>query len=251
MAADRLVRTATEDGVRTVTLDSQHNRNALSRALVEQLRAAVVAAGEDRDVRVVVVRAEGAAFCAGADVKEMTSADDADRAEGTASMLGLFRDVVTCPCPVVTRVHAAVRAGGIGLVAASDVAIAADDVVFALTEVRLGLAPAVISTVVGPRMTSRAASRTWLTGESFDAATAAASGLITAAVPAAGLDAAVAAVVEDIAASPAQGLEATKRILNRDMLASLDEHGQAMGSLSASLFSSDVAQERMRRFLGR
>jgi enoyl-CoA hydratase/methylglutaconyl-CoA hydratase len=248
---EAIVRVDVVDGVRTLTLDSQHNRNALSRAMVAELRAALDAAGDDPDTRVVVLQAAGPAFCAGADLKEMTSADDTDRARGTTDMLALFRAVLTCPRPVVAKVHAAVRAGGIGLVAAADVAISAESVRYALTEVRLGLAPAVISLVVGPRMTSRAASRTWLTGETFTADEAAANGLVTQAVPDDQLDAVVTAVVAEIARSPGQGLAATKQLLNREVVADLDARGASLGELSAELFSSEVAQELMGRFLGR
>lgn len=249
--SDTLVRSTFAEGVRTLTLDSQHNRNALSRALVAQLLEGIEAAGEDPDTRVLVIAAEGKAFCAGADLSEMTSADDAARADGTAAMLAMIRAVVACPRPVVTRVHAPVRAGGIGLVAASDIAIASTEATFALSEVRLGLAPAIISLPVAPRMTPRAAARTWLTGEVFDGAAAAEHGLVTTAVAPDELDAEVARVVGDLAKSPVQGLAETKRLLTGDLLARIDAGGETMQALSARLFGSEVAQELMSGFLKR
>ena len=110
-------------------------------------------------------------------------------------MVAMQRRIVAMGKPVVTRLHGAVRAGGIGIVAASDIAISAADATYALTEVKLGLAPAVISLTVLPRLTSRAAALTCLTGEVFDGAQAAEMGLVTRAVPVEELDDAVAAVV--------------------------------------------------------
>ena len=178
-APTELVHYDVADQVATITLDSPHNRNALSRQLVTELFARLEAADADDDVKVVVIRAEGKVFCSGADLSE-ASADGME--EGARAMVAMQRQIVALSKPVVTRLHGAVRAGGIGIVAASDIAIAADDTTFALTEVKLGLAPAVISLTVLPRLTSRAAALTCLTGEVFDGAEAAEMGLVTRAV---------------------------------------------------------------------
>ncbi len=247
---DQLVHVIDVGAVRTVTLDSQHNRNALSRQLVGELLAALEAAAEDDDVKVVVLRADGPAFCAGADLKEMTAGGDEARARGTRDMLALFRAIVSSPCPVVARVHAPVRAGGIGIVAACDIAIASGEASFALTEVRLALAPAIISLTVGHRMHDRAKSLTWLTGETFDGHRAAELGLVTDSCPAEELDDRVDAVVAQLVASPAQGLAATKQLLTAPVLADIDERGEEMAALSARLFGSEAAQATMRAFLG-
>lgn len=248
---DTLVHVEDADGVRTLTLDSQHNRNALSRQLVGELLEGLRGAADSDDVRVVVLAAQGPAFCAGADLKEMTSGDGEGRAEGTRNMLAALREIAASPCPVVARVHAPVRAGGIGIVAACDIAVATGDASFALTEARLGLTPAIISLTVGPRMLDRAKSRTWLTGETFDGFRAAELGLVTEAVEADALDATVDGIVADLAKSPQQGLAETKRLLNEDLVARIDERGEEMATLSARLFGSDVARERMMAFLDR
>jgi enoyl-CoA hydratase/methylglutaconyl-CoA hydratase len=151
----------------------------------------------------------------------------------------------------VTRLAGPVRAGGLGLVAASDVAICADDVTFAFTESRLGLAPAVISLTVLPRLTSRAAADTFLTGRTFDAREAAAMGLVTRAVPAAELDAEVDRTVADLLEAHPQGLRETKALLARDLLARLDDRADDMAELSARLFGSEGAREAMTAFLSR
>ena len=177
---DELVHYAVADAVATITLDSPHNRNALSRQLVTELFERLERAAADPAVKVVLVRQEGKVFCSGADLSEATTVG---MAEGARRIVELQRLIVTLDKPVVTRVSGAVRAGGIGIVAASDIAISADDATYALTEVKLGLAAAIISLTVHARMNPRAASLTTLGGETFSGAQAAAYGLVTTAVP--------------------------------------------------------------------
>ena len=168
-----------------------HNRNALSQQLVTELFERLERAAADDAVKVVLVRQEGKVFCSGADLSEATTVG---MAEGARRIVALQRLIVTLDKPVVTRISGAVRAGGIGIVAASDVAISADDATYALTEVKLGLAAAIISLTVHARMSPRAASLTTLGGETFSGTQAAAYGLVTTAVPADDLDDAVATV---------------------------------------------------------
>lgn len=236
------------DGVATLTLDSPHNRNALSRALVAQLDAGLARAEADDAATVVLLRAAGPSFCSGADLSEAT----ADGMEETASTLvALQRQVVALAKPVVARVHGHVRAGGTGIVAACDVAVAEEGATFAFTEVRLGLTPAVISLSVLPRMTDRAAALTFLGGEVFDGGTAARLGLVTEAVPAEALDDRVGAVLAALAKGSPQGLRETKRLLGRDLLARIDADGPEVAALSARLFGSDEARAAMQAFLDR
>jgi enoyl-CoA hydratase/methylglutaconyl-CoA hydratase len=245
---DELVHLDVEGPRATITLDSQHNRNALSRQLVAELFAALEAAEADPEVRVVLVRAAGKVFCSGADLSEAT-ADGME--EGARRIVALQRYVVTMSKPVVLRLHGAVRAGGIGLVAASDVVIADEDATFALTEVKLGLAAAIISLTVHARMNPRAAALTTLGGEVFDGRDAAAYGLVTEAVPGDGLDARVEEVCGQLATGAPQGLRESKAILNRDLVARIDAHGEEMAALSARLFASDEARAAMTAFLNR
>jgi enoyl-CoA hydratase/methylglutaconyl-CoA hydratase len=247
-ATAELVRYAVADAVATITLDSQHNRNALSRRLVTELFVHLEAAEADDAVRVVLIRAEGRVFCSGADLSE-ASAEGME--VGARRIVDLQRLVVTMSKPVVTRVHGAVRAGGIGIVAASDIAIAADEATFALTEVKLGLAAAIISLTVHHRMNPRAAALTTLGGEVFGGREAAAYGLVTTAVPGDDLDAEVARVCAYLATGAPQGLRESKRILNRDLVARIDAHGEELAALSARLFASDEAREAMAAFLSR
>jgi len=245
---DELVHYVVADGVATVTLDSQHNRNALSQQLVGELFAALQAADKDAGVKVVVLEAAGKVFCAGADLSEAATVP---MDEATRTIVRLQRTIVALTKPVVVKVQGAVRAGGLGLVAAADVAVAADTVSFALTEVRLGLAPAAISLTILPRVDARAASYAMLTGQPFDAATAAEIGLVTRAVPADALDETVAGIVASLTAGSAQGLRETKRLLVRDLVHHIDAHGEEMAHLSARLFGSDEARAAMTAFLSR
>lgn len=243
-----LVHYAVADEVATITLDSPHNRNALSRQLVTELVAALERAGADDAAKVVVLRSAGRVFCSGADLSE---AAEGSMEEGALTIVRLQRLVLTLPKPVVVRLAGAVRAGGIGIVAAADVVVAAQDATFALTEVKLGLAPAAISLTVLPRMTSRAAALTALSGEVFTGDQAASYGLVTTAVPADALDAELDRVVGSLVTGAAQGLRETKALLTRDLVAHLDERGPEVAALSARLFGSEEAKEAMLAFLSR
>jgi enoyl-CoA hydratase/carnithine racemase len=235
-------------GIATITLDSPHNRNALSRQLLTELFGALDRAEEDAAARVVVIRSAGRVFCSGADLSE---AAEGGMDEGTKALVALQRRIVTHPRPVVTRLDGPVRAGGLGIVAASDVVLCGDDVTFAFTESRLALAPAVISLTVLPRLTSRAAAETFLTGRTFTAAEAARMGLVTRAVPSDDLDVAVAGVCAELLEAHPQGLRETKALLARELVENLDSHAEAMAALSARLFGSAEAREAMTAFLNR
>ena len=182
--SDPLVRFDVAAGVATVTLDSPHNRNALSSRLIDELLAAIGAAVADERVRVIVLTHTGPVFCSGADLKE-TAAGFAEGRVPAGRMGEVLAAIWECPKPVVARVGGPARAGGLGIVAAADIAVCAVDATFAFTEVRLGVIPAVISATVLPRLSPRAAAELFLTGDPFDGRRAAEIGLVTAAVPAA------------------------------------------------------------------
>lgn len=243
---DELVHLDVAGGVATITLDSPANRNALSRRLIAELLEQLRAAEKDDRATVVVLQAAGTVFCSGADLSEAATGDDTD---GPRAIVRLQRTIVALAKPVVAKVQGPVRAGGLGLVAAADIAIADRAVSFALTEVKLGLAAAAISLTVLPRLTSRAAAYALLTGERFDAERAAEIGLITAATD--DLDGEVDRVVAELASGTPQGLRETKRLLVRDLVAEIDERGEDVAHLSARLFGSEEAREAMLAFLSR
>src|SRR5690606_7948237 len=236
------------DGIATITLDSPANRNALSRALVTGLDLALRAAEADENVRVALIQSSDKVFCSGADLSEALGEG---MEAGALRIVALQRLIATMSTAVVTKNLGAVRAGGIGIIAAADVAIAAEDSTFVLTEVKLGLAAAIISLTVHHRMNPRAASLTTLGGEKFSGGQAAAYGLVTEAVPADRLDARVAEVCASLASGAAQGIRESKRILNRDLVERIDAHGEEMATLSARLFASDEARAAMTAFLSR
>jgi enoyl-CoA hydratase/methylglutaconyl-CoA hydratase len=243
-----LVHLDVADGLATITLDSPHNKNALSRQLVTELFAHLEAASADDAVKAVLIRSSDRVFCSGADLSEATTVG---MEEGARRIVELQRLICTMPKPVVTEVLGAVRAGGIGIIAASDLSIVAEDATFALTEVKLALAAAIISLTVHARMNPRAAALTTLGGEVFSGADAAAYGLVTKAVPGDGLTNAVEEVCASLCTGAAQGLRESKRILNAELVERIDRYGEDMAALSARLFASDEAREAMTAFLTR
>lgn len=233
-------------GTGTVVLDSPANRNALSARLRRELLAALDTAAADERVRVLVLTHAGPVFCAGMDLKE--SRDAAADDQGVGELPAILRRLWEFPTPVIARLAGTARAGGVGLVAATDLAVAADTVTFAFTEVRIGVVPAVISATVLPRLHPRAAQELLLTGNPFPAARAAAIGLLTAAVPPADLDAVVAAYVTALLRGAPGAQAATKELLRRPYrtdLGDLDE----LQRWSADHFAGPEGQEGIAAFL--
>jgi enoyl-CoA hydratase len=227
-------------GVETLSLDSPDTRNALSAALVGELADALTDCGKDTDVRAVVLTHTGNTFCAGADLRDPPHPD---------ALVALLRQIAELPRPVVARVTGHVRAGGLGLLAACDIAAASDASSFAFTEVRIGVAPAVISLPVIPRADPRALARYYLTGERFDAAEAARIGLITAAGD--DVDAVLEPVLDGLRRSAPEALAETKRLLTARVLEAFDRDAAHLTALSARLFASPPAREGMTAFLER
>ncbi|MEN8182993.1 MAG: enoyl-CoA hydratase-related protein [Myxococcota bacterium] len=243
------VRVESGGGVMTVTLADVENRNALGGALVQGLYDALATANADRSVRAVVVTNEGNTFCAGANLRERSGAT-----RGAAPRVGfeeLLHAIQTSPTPVLGRIAGHVVGGGNGLAAALDISIAAEDVKFGFTEVRLGVAPAIISVVCLPKMRPGEAMEAFLRGHRFPASRAAELGLINRAVPAQELDAAIEEVLVDLRKGGPNALGFAKRLVHE--VPAMDQK-QAFGwtaRLSGELFASDEAKEGMAAFLGR
>ena len=242
-----LVQYELEGRVARLTLDSPHNHNALSTALVEQLHQGfddAVAAG----ARVVVLGHTGKTFCAGADLGEVAGRAPGDIAVDRArEMTRLLRAILEAPVPVIAAVDGHVRAGGMGLVGACDIAVAGPQSTFALTEARIGVAPSIISLTLLPKLTARAAGRYFLTGEKFGPAEAADIGLIT--VAADDVATTVTGLCADIAKASPQGLSASKALTTAAILAGFDAHADTLTAQSAELFTSAEAREGMTAFL--
>ncbi|WP_009474627.1 MULTISPECIES: enoyl-CoA hydratase family protein [unclassified Rhodococcus (in: high G+C Gram-positive bacteria)] len=241
--ADRYVRYEVNRGFATLTLDSPHNRNAISGRLVDELLQGLRDAAADNDVRGVVLTHTGSTFCAGADLSE-TSGDVGSR---TRQMAALLRAIVELPKPVIARIDGHVRAGGMGLVGACDIAVAGPRSTFALTEVRLGLAASIISLTVLPRIDSRAASRYLLTGEKFGAHEAEAIGLISESAE--DPEDTVQELLDQLRQASPQGLAESKTLTTRSVLADFDRYTDELTAQSARLFESEEAREGMMAFL--
>ncbi|WP_153502631.1 enoyl-CoA hydratase family protein [Cumulibacter manganitolerans] len=239
-----LVHLDVADGIGTITLDSQENRNALSVQLMSELIAHLRSCAEDPAVRAIVLTHAGKVFCAGADLKAASTGG----MNSGSQMIEMLRTIASTPKPVIVLARGPVRAGGLGIVGAADIAIVADDQTFAFTEARLGLTPAIISLTTLPVMDKRLASRWYLTGETFSGADAERSGLVSRAVPADQLDAVLRETLDGLLQASPQGLAKTKELLGRELVAHLDEHGAAMVELSESLFGSEEAREGMLAF---
>lgn len=243
---DELVHFEVADGVGTITLDSPHNRNALSAQLRRELKGHLDAATNDDAVRVIVLAHTGKVFCAGMDLKESRSADSDQ--QGVNEFPALLEQIWTSPKPVVAKVAGPARAGGVGLVAACDIAVAAETATFAFTEVRIGVVPAVISVTVLPRLNARQAHELFLTGETFDGRRAAEIGLLNSAVPADDLDAEVKRFTDMLALGGPIALAATKAMLTGQRPESMNDDFAEMLQLSARHFAGEEGQEGIAAF---
>ncbi|MGR4882794.1 enoyl-CoA hydratase family protein [Streptomyces sp. LARHCF249] len=226
------VHAARATGITTLTLDSPANRNALSADLVAALRAALAESAADPATRAVLLTHTGTTFCAGADLKTPCA---------PADFLALLRAIAELPKPVLARVTGHVRAGGLGLLGACDITAAGPQSSYAFTETHLGLAPAVISMPLLPRLDPRAAARYFLTAEAFDAAEATRIGLLT--LHADDVDKALEPVLAGLRKASPQGLAATKALTAAAVREALDRDGPRLTELSADLFASAEARE--------
>jgi methylglutaconyl-CoA hydratase len=243
MAALRVER---DGDVVRVTLARPEVRNAFDAGLITELAEAFVDVGK---ARAVLLAGEGQSFSAGADVEWMRAAADLSYDENLADATALRRmleGIDGCPAPVVARVQGHALGGGCGLVACSDVVVAADDAVFAFSEVKLGIVPAVISPFALAKIGRSAARRYFVTGERFGAATALRLGLVHEVVPAAELDAAVERVLAELRSAGPRAARAAKRLV---LDAPLD--GQETARRIAERRTSAEGQEGLRAFLER
>ena len=241
-----LVRQTREGPVVTLTLDSPHNRNALSVRLLAELASALAEAQADPDVRVVVLTGAGTTFCSGVDLTERLHPPQGDP---LATLALVLTTIVSMPQPVVARVNGHVRAGGMGLVSACDLAVAPAAATFGFSEVRVGVAPAVIAVPALRRMHRRAFDRYALTGDVFGPVEAQAAGLLTAAVSDdAALDDWVRSVVGSLLRCAPAAVAATKGLA--DLVARpWAEAIEVAAELSDGLFAAETGAEGMQAFL--
>ena len=220
--------------VARITLTQPEVRNAFSDEVIAEITAAFLDVGARADVRAVVLAAEGPAFCAGANLHWMRRMADYTRDENLADadkLAGMLRAIYECPKPTIARVQGDVYAGGMGLVAACDMAVAVDTAGFCLSEVKLGLIPATISPYVIRAMGARAAHRYFLTAERFDAVEALRIGFVHAVVAPEQLDAQVDALLKALTTASPNAVRACKKLvldvaereINADLIAATVE----------------------------
>jgi methylglutaconyl-CoA hydratase len=241
-----LVETAFASGVMTITLADQEHRNALGGQLTRELVAALDTADNDGEVRVVVLTNAGTVFCAGANLSERSSSDSTTDNIDPRTLFARFRH---SPKPYVGRIAGHCVAGGMGLAAAMDISVAVDHAKFGFTEVRVGVAPAMISVLCLPKMREADARAAFLRGHRFPASEAVRMGLINAAVPADQLDAEIDAIVSDLLAGEPGALAASKELITIVPTLPEDQAFAWTAQLSARLFATDAAREGMTAFL--
>jgi len=236
------LRVERDGDVLRITLARPERRNAFDAELIASLTEAFGAVG---DARVIVLSGEGQSFCAGADIEWQRSAIDLSYEENVQDALKLYRMCETidrCPAALVARVHGYALGGGSGLVACSDIAVAAPDAVFGFSEVKLGIIPAVISPFVLPRIGAHAR-RYFLTGERFDAETALRIGLVEEIAD--DLDAAVERIVAEVLSSGPHAVREAKTLIRER------PGGEETARIAARLRTSDEGQQRLRAFFER
>jgi len=245
------VKTDLTGGVYTITLADPDNRNALSRQLTKELLAAMDRVDTDDEIRVVVLTNEGTVFCAGADLSERSDDDRPDPVDTEKSNdpLGFFGRIRRSPKPWVGKINGHAVAGGLGLAAAADISVALDTAKMGFSEVRIGVAPAIISVICLPKMRASEASEAFLRGNRFPATEAARLGLVNYAVPADEVDAKVDEIVADLVLGGPLALAASKQLVNDVPHMPFDQAMAWAGKLSGSLFESDEGQEGMKSYL--
>ncbi len=246
MTADGPLRVERDGPLLRITLARPDRRNALDAELIAALTAAFADVG---DARAVVLAGDGDSFCAGADIEWMRAAAGLSYEENVADSTRLrrmYEAVDRCAAPVVAPVQRYVLGGGVGLVCCADAVVAAEDAVFAFSEVKLGILPAVISPFALARIGPGAARRYFVTGERFDAQTALRIGLVHEVVPAGEFEAAVDRIVAEILSAGPEAARHAKRLV---LDAPLD--GLETARRIAERRTSDEGQEGLHAFLER
>ena len=242
-----LVETTLANGVMTITLGDEERRNALSRQLLSELLVAIDEVDGDANVRVAVVTNRGNVFSAGANLAERTSATPSPGP--TVEISDVFERIAHSAKPFVGRIAGHCVAGGVGLAAVMDISVAIETAMFGFTEVRVGVAPAMISVVCLPKMRLADARSAFLRGNRFSATEAVRMGLINDVVPFDDLDREVTSIVNDLLAGEPAALAAAKSLTTRVPALPVGEAFAWTSAMSARLFASDQAKEGMTAFL--
>ncbi len=234
-----------------ITLNRPEVRNALSAELVTKVREALQQSVADPTVRSIVLAGAGKVFSAGADLGEMKATRNAsfqENVEGALATSALFYEIAAAPKPVIARVHGTAMAGALGMVSACDLAVAATGISFAFTEVRLGIAPAMISPFVIRRIGAARAQRLFLTGETFSVEDAERFGLIDRVVAPGELDETVTSICHDLVRCAPGALAAVKEIVAHVLEGSPDENRRFTAETLAKMRAGEEGQEGLAAF---
>ena len=238
--------------IERLTLNRPDVRNAFNEDVIAELTRWAESIAGDRDVRAVVLAGAGKLFCAGADLTWMSKTaayTSEDNERDAAAAAAMFRAIDTLPVPVIGRIHGAALGGGAGLAAVCDIVVADEQAVFAFTEVKLGILPAVISPFAVAKIGRSAARELFLTGMRFDAARAKEIGLVHAVVPATELDATVDRYINEILAAGPEAIAAAKALIARVWSAPPAEVPTITAHAIATRRVSAEGQEGMKAFL--
>ncbi len=251
MKYETLVCTQKDDTL-TVMLNRPDVHNAMNEALMRELTACFKELAHDTTIRTVILTGNGKSFCAGADLswmKQMVHFSQEENRKDSRFLLEMYETIHSCPKPVIGRVNGAAFGGGIGLLAVCDITVCPPEAVFAFSEVKLGIIPAVISAFVAPRMSPAAMRRLFITGERFTAAVAHEVGLIDMVVPLERLDTTIDTSVEQVRSSGPLAIQEVKHLLYKHV--ELDHHDYKEHTVDkiAELRVSPEGQEGINAFL--
>ena len=246
MATTEATRYEIKDGAAWITLNRPENRNALSAILVTELYDHIVESNENDDVRCIVITGTGPAFCAGADLKSPPGqVIDGARSIPYPTVLTA---IMESPKPVIAAINGAAFAGGLGLVGASDIVIADEDVQFSFSEVRIGVIPAVISVVCIPKLGTHHAMKLFITGERFTGKQAVEMGFAHRAVPGDKLVDAVQEEIDMINLGGPIAVVECKKLVRRVPQLGIEDGFKETAEWSGRMFRSDEASEGMAAF---
>ncbi len=247
------LKTTTSGGVARITLNRADLHNAFNEVFIAEIAAAFEEVGKRDDVRVVVLAGEGKSFCAGADVhwmKKMVGYSFEENVADAMELSSMLRAIYECPLPTIARVQGAALGGGVGLIAACDMAVAVESAQLGLTEARLGILPAVISPFVLRKIGPGEAKRFFQTAERFGAAEAKRIGLVSEVVAnEAELDGAIAKLIDEIRKNGPEAVKASKRIIDEVMPVDWERVQATTTRRIAERRVSEEGQEGLKSFL--
>jgi len=232
-----------KDGAAWITLNKPENRNALTAGLVTELYDHLVAANDEDKARCIVITGAGPAFCAGANLK-----GGKPPVGRSVSLVDVLNQMMDSRKPVIVAINGFAFAGGLGIVAASDICVTAEEAKFSFSEVKIGVIPAIISVVCLRKLGKHIGMRLFLTGERFDGAKAVEYGLAHRAVPLADLTAAVQEEIDAIKLGGPIAVSEAKKLVRIVPELSIEEGFKLTAEWSPKLFASDEGQEGMAAF---